>query len=48
MSVSLGDKTVELTFAGLSHSDDSIIMHFPDERAVYAVDFVLAKALHRP
>ena len=45
MTISLGGKTVELSYAGLSHSDDSIIMHFPDERAVYAVDFVLAKAL---
>ena len=45
MTVSLGGKTVELSYAGISHSNDSIIMHFPDERAVYAVDFVLAKAL---
>ena len=45
MSVTLGGKTVVLSYAGLSHSDDSIIMHFPRERAVYAVDFVLAKAL---
>jgi len=45
MTITLGGKKVELTYAGLSHSDDSIIMHFPQERAVYAVDFVLAKAL---
>lgn len=45
MTITLGGKKVELTYAGLSHSDDSIIMHFPEERAVYAVDFVLAKAL---
>jgi len=45
MTITLGGKTVELTYAGLSHSNDSIIMHFPEQRAVYAVDFVLAKAL---
>lgn len=45
MTITLGGKKVELTYAGLSHSDDSIIMHFPEQRAVYAVDFVLAKAL---
>ncbi|MCZ6501745.1 MAG: hypothetical protein O6945_04430 [Gammaproteobacteria bacterium] len=45
MTVRLGGKVVELIYAGLSHSDDSVIMHFPEERAVYAVDFVLAKAL---
>ena len=45
MTVMLGDKIVELTYAGLSHSDNSVIMHFPEERAVYAVDFVLARAL---
>jgi glyoxylase-like metal-dependent hydrolase (beta-lactamase superfamily II) len=45
MTITLGGKVVELTYAGLSHSDNSVIMHFPEERAVYAVDFVLAKAL---
>ena len=45
MTITLGGKKVVLTYAGLSHSDDSIIVHFPEERAVYAVDFVLAKAL---
>jgi len=45
MTITLGGKKVELTYAGLSHSDDSIVMHFPEQRAVYAVDFVLAKAL---
>ena len=45
MTVKLGGKKVELTYAGLSHSDNLVIMHFPAERAVYAVDFVFAKAL---
>lgn len=45
MTITLGGKKVELIYAGLSHSDDSIIMLFPEERAVYAVDFVLTTAL---
>jgi glyoxylase-like metal-dependent hydrolase (beta-lactamase superfamily II) len=41
----LGDEQVNLHYAGLSHSDDSLTVHFPQYRAVYAADFVLAKAL---
>ena len=40
ISVSLGGKTVEMIHALPSHSNDSSIIHFPDERAVFAVDFV--------
>ena len=39
-SVTLGGKTVEMTHALPSHSNDSSIIYFPDERAVFAVDFV--------
>ena len=39
-SVTLGDKTVEMIHALPSHSNDSSIIHFPAERAVFAVDFV--------
>ena len=39
-SVTLGGKTVEMIHALPSHSNDSSIIHFPDERAVFAVDFV--------
>ena len=39
-SVTLGGKTVEMLHALPSHSNDSSIIHFPDERAVFAVDFV--------
>ncbi len=34
MSVYLGGKTVELTYVGRNHSDNSIIITFPDERVV--------------
>ncbi len=45
MQIRLGGKIIELSYAGLSHTDNMINVHFPAERAVYAVDFVLAKAL---
>ena len=40
MSVRLGGATVEMIHALPSHSDDSSILLFPNERAVFAVDFV--------
>ena len=45
MTVALGGKRVELTYLGKNHSDDSIVMHFPDERTVFAVDFVAVDRL---
>ena len=39
-TVSLGGKTVELVHPGPSHSPDSVVLFFPEERAVYGVDFV--------
>ena len=45
MTVTLGGKSVELIYLGLSHSDNMIVMHFPEERAVYTVDFVSVKRL---
>lgn len=40
MTVELGGKVVELAYLGRNHSDNSIVMRFPAERAVFAVDFV--------
>jgi glyoxylase-like metal-dependent hydrolase (beta-lactamase superfamily II) len=40
MSIELGGKTVELIYPGKSHSNNLIAMHFPEERAVFAVDFI--------
>ena len=45
MTVTLGGKSVELIYLGLSHSDNMIVMHFPEERAVYTVDFISVKRL---
>jgi glyoxylase-like metal-dependent hydrolase (beta-lactamase superfamily II) len=44
LSIELGGKTVELLYVGRSHSDNMIVMHFPAERAVVAVDFI---SVHR-
>lgn len=40
MTIALGGKTVELVYLGLNHSDNLIVMRFPAERIVYAVDIV--------
>jgi len=41
----LGGKQVELIYFGPSHSDNLIVMHFPAERTVFAVDIVAVKRL---
>ncbi len=40
MTIELGGKAVELVYLGLNHSDNLIVMRFPAERIVYAVDIV--------
>lgn len=40
MTIELGGKTVELIYPGRSHSDNLIVMRFPAERALFAVDFI--------
>ena len=40
MTVSLGGKSVELIYIGASHSDNLIVMNFPAERTLFAVDIV--------
>jgi len=45
LTIELGGKKVELAYVGRSHSDNMIVMHFPDERAVFTVDFVSVKRL---
>jgi len=45
MTIELGGKTVKLIYVGRSHSDNMIAMHFPAERAVFAVDFISVKRL---
>lgn len=37
-TISLGGKKVNLIYIGKSHTDNLIVVHYPDERAVLAVD----------
>ena len=45
MTIALGGKTVELIYPGRSHSDNLIVIRFPEERAVFTVDFISVKRL---
>lgn len=45
MTITLGGKVVELIYVGRSHSDNSIVMRFPAERVLFAVDFITVKRL---
>lgn len=45
MTIELGGKTVELIYPGPSHSDNLIVMRFPEERAAFTVDFISVKRL---
>ena len=43
--VTLGGKRVRLVPLGAAHSDDSVVLHFPDERAVFSADILQVKRL---
>jgi glyoxylase-like metal-dependent hydrolase (beta-lactamase superfamily II) len=43
--VSLGGKRVRMIPLGVAHSDDSVVLHFPDERAVFSADILQVKRL---
>ena len=45
LSIELGGKRVELHYLGRSHSDNMIVMNFPAERTLFAVDFISVKRL---
>ena len=45
MSIELGGTTVELAYVGRNHSDSSIVMRFPKERLLFAVDFIPVETL---
>lgn len=40
MEIELGGKRVEIVYLGLNHSDNTIVMRFPDERVLFVVDIV--------
>lgn len=43
--IELGGTTVELSYVGRNHSDNSIVMRFPRERLLFAVDFIPVEAV---
>lgn len=45
MTLELGGKTVELKYVGKNHSDNMIVMRFPAERVLFAVDFIPVKTV---
>ncbi|PCJ61623.1 MAG: MBL fold metallo-hydrolase [Rhodospirillaceae bacterium] len=45
MTIELGGKTVELHYLGKNHSDNMIVMRFPAERTLFAVDFIPVKTV---
>jgi glyoxylase-like metal-dependent hydrolase (beta-lactamase superfamily II) len=40
MTIELGGTVVELSYVGKNHSNNSIVMRFPRERLLFAVDFI--------
>jgi glyoxylase-like metal-dependent hydrolase (beta-lactamase superfamily II) len=40
MTLELGDTVLELAYVGKNHSDNSILVRFPRERILFAVDFI--------
>jgi glyoxylase-like metal-dependent hydrolase (beta-lactamase superfamily II) len=40
MTVELGGTVMELSYVGRNHSDNSVVMRFPRERLLFAVDFI--------
>lgn len=45
MTLELGGKQVELIYVGKNHSNNSIVMRFPAERVLFAVDFIPVESL---
>lgn len=47
-TLELGGKQVHLLYVGRNHSDNSIVLHYPDRRLLFAVDFVRVNNLPSP
>ncbi|MBM3554277.1 MAG: MBL fold metallo-hydrolase [Alphaproteobacteria bacterium] len=45
LAIELGGTVVELSYVGRNHSDNSIVMRFPAERILFAVDFIPVKSV---
>lgn len=48
MKVTLAGQTVELIHSHPTHSEDMTVLHFPEQRAAFAVDFVNARRMPGP
>ena len=44
MTIDLGGTVLELSYVGKNHSDNSLVMRFPRERILFAVDFIPVNA----
>lgn len=44
-TVTLGGKRVTMIHLGIAHADDSVVLHFADERAVFSADVMQVKRL---
>jgi glyoxylase-like metal-dependent hydrolase (beta-lactamase superfamily II) len=44
-TVTLGGKRVNMIYLGVAHADDSSVLHFPDERAVFSADILQVRRL---
>ena len=44
-TVTLGGKRVTMIHLGTAHADDSSVLHFPDERAVFSADILQVRRL---
>jgi glyoxylase-like metal-dependent hydrolase (beta-lactamase superfamily II) len=40
MTIELGGKTIDLHYTGRNHSDNSLVLHYPAQRILFAVDFI--------
>jgi glyoxylase-like metal-dependent hydrolase (beta-lactamase superfamily II) len=45
LSILLGGKTIELYYTGRNHSDNSIVLLYPERRLLFAVDFIPVNSL---
>lgn len=44
-TISLGGTTLELSFVGRNHSDNSLVMRLPKEKLIFVVDFIPIQAV---
>jgi glyoxylase-like metal-dependent hydrolase (beta-lactamase superfamily II) len=45
LTIELGGKTIELYYTGRNHSDNSIVLLYPERRLLFAVDFIPVSTL---